>query len=205
MSCKYQEQTPICVMKLFIAAVGACSFLALAGCATNRDSTPVAANVPTLGGTNLVTPIAETLLDHLAGKWVLTGKIGGKQTIHDVDAEWVLNREYMRLHEVSRERDTQGKASYEAIIFIGWDAKSGEYACLWLDSTAGNGLSNETIGRGKRSGASIPFLFRLSETSKLHTTFSYAASTGTWEWVIDDEEGGNLQNFARVMLTRQHE
>jgi hypothetical protein len=192
-------------MKLFIAAVGACGFLALAGCATNRASTPVAADVPTIGGTNLVTPTAEPLLDHLAGKWVLAGKIGGKPTIHDVDAGWVLNREYMRLHEVSRERDTQGKAAYEAIILIGWDAKSSEYACLWLDSTSGEGLSNEVVGRGKRSGASIPFVFRLNGVSELHTTFSYAASTGTWEWVIDDEEGGKLLNFARVTLTRQHD
>ena len=33
------------------------------------------------------------LLDHLAGQWVLQGTIAGKQTTHDVQAEWVLKRD----------------------------------------------------------------------------------------------------------------
>ena len=39
------------------------------------------------------------LLDHLAGNWVLQGTIAGKPTTHDVQAEWVLNREYLLLRE----------------------------------------------------------------------------------------------------------
>lgn len=42
-------------------------------------------------------------LSRLVGHWVLEGRIAGKDTTHDVDAEWVLNHLYVRLHEVSRE------------------------------------------------------------------------------------------------------
>ena len=45
------------------------------------------------------------LLDHLTGHWVLQGTIAGKQTTHDVEAEWLLKREYLRLQEVAREKD----------------------------------------------------------------------------------------------------
>jgi hypothetical protein len=144
------------------------------------------------------------LLDHLAGDWVLQGTIDGKQTTHDVHAEWVLNHEYLRLYELSREKNAKGDAVYEAIVFLGWDAKAQQYTCLWLDSTSGNGLSAETIGRAKVTppATSIPFIFTISGSESLHTTFTYDASTDTWRWVIDDEDKGKTDRFADVRLTR---
>ena len=53
-----------------------------------------------------------------------------RQTVHDVDAERVLNGGYLRLHEISREKDAKGVPAYEAVVFISIDAKTGEYACL---------------------------------------------------------------------------
>ena len=58
------------------------------------------------------------LLNRLAGDWVLEGILGGKQVTHDVTAEWILNHEYLRLHEVSRDRTKSGDATYEAIILF---------------------------------------------------------------------------------------
>ena len=69
-------------------------------------------------------PIA--LLDHLAGHWVMTGTLGGKRITHDVDATWVLKREYLQFHEVSRDKDASGVPAYEAIVLLGWDAKANE-------------------------------------------------------------------------------
>ena len=41
------------------------------------------------------------LLNYLASRWVMSGTLGGKRRTHDVEAEWVLKREYIRFHEVS--------------------------------------------------------------------------------------------------------
>lgn len=142
------------------------------------------------------------LLDHLAGNWVLKGTIDGKQTTHDVEAVWVLNREYLRLHEVSREKNASGGPAYEAIVFIGWDEKSKQYTCLWLDSTSGNGLSAQTIARATPAGDSIPFIFTISPTGSLHTTFTYNSTADNWQWLIDDEENGKTDRFADVKLVR---
>jgi hypothetical protein len=142
------------------------------------------------------------LLDHLAGQWVLQGIIGGKQTTHDVQAEWVLKREYLRLHEVSREKDAKGDLAYEAIIFVSWDPKTQEYICLWLDSTAGGGLSAQGLAHGKRSGDSIPFLFTISPSDSIHNTFVYDRGADTWKWLIDDVANGKTEGFADVKLVR---
>jgi len=144
----------------------------------------------------------EPLLEHLTGNWILQGTIAGRETTHDVEAEWVLGHEYVRLHETSREKKAAGQPAYEAIIFIEWDKATGEYRCLWLDSTAGGGLSAQGIARGKRSGAGIAFLFK-GKDSSIHNTFAYSKSTDTWQWLIDNEAGGKVSEFARVKLTRK--
>ena len=97
----------------------------------------------------------------------------------------------MRLHEVSREKDAKGQAAYEAIVFIGRDQPSSQYACLWLDSTGGGGLTGQAIGHAKRGGDDIAFLFKAGDGSLFHTTFAYSKSTDTWQWLMDGEETAN--------------
>ena len=147
--------------------------------------------------------LQDALLERMAGTWVLKGTIAGKPTTHDVTAEWVLSHEYLRLHEVSREKDAGGRPAYEAIVFIGWDQPSDRYACLWLDSTGGGGLNGQAIGYAKRGGDSIAFLFKGSDGSLFHTTFLYDRKVDAWEWRMDGEEAGKLQPFARVTLARR--
>src|SRR5271170_7891813 len=145
----------------------------------------------------------ETLLDHLAGNWILQGTIAGGETTHDIESDWVLNHEYLRIHETSREKNAQGKPAYEAIVFISWEASSSDYRCLWLDSTSGEGLaSTQGIAKGKRNGDEIAFLFK-SKDGDFHTTFAYNRSADTWQWLMDGEENGKLSPFARLKLTRK--
>ncbi|MCX6544000.1 MAG: hypothetical protein NTV05_06245 [Acidobacteria bacterium] len=146
-----------------------------------------------------------TLFDHLAGRWVLRGTIDNKQTTHDVDAQFVLNGGYIRLHEVSREKDAKGKPAYEAIVFISLDKKSGEYKVLWLDTTGNGGLSADAIGRATPSGNSLPFLFKTGSGDVFHTTFIYTPTTDSWQWAMDGESGGRLQPFARVTLNKSRQ
>jgi hypothetical protein len=144
----------------------------------------------------------DPLLDRMTGHWVLQGTIAGHETTHDVEPEWVLGHEYLRLHEVSRDKNAQGRAAYEAIVFIEWDETASEYRCLWLDSTAGGGLSGQGIAHAKRDGDQIPFLFK-SKGGDFHNTFAYNKSNDTWQWIMDGEDGGKLVPFARVKLTRK--
>jgi hypothetical protein len=143
------------------------------------------------------------LSDQMIGDWVLQGRIGKKETTHDVKAEWVLNREYVQIHEVSQEKNEKGAPAYEAIIFVQWDPKKSEYSCFWLDSTEGGGISAEGIAHGKPKGDTIPFLFKGSGDDGIRNTFIYDKSTDTWQWVIDNLSGDKATRFADVRLTKK--
>lgn len=147
------------------------------------------------------TPAPLRLLDRLAGDWVMTGRLGSKQTTHDVHAEWVLSHEYLRLHEVSREKDAKGAPAYEAIIFIEWNEKRHEYVCQWLDSTEGGGLYGP-LAHAQPMPDSMPFIFTLSPTERMETTFAYSEHDNRWHLTIDDVTNGKSERFGDVWLAR---
>jgi hypothetical protein len=146
----------------------------------------------------------DPLLDRLAGNWILQGTIAGHETTHDIQSEWVLNHEYLRIHEASREKNAQGQPAYEAIVFIEWNESSSEYRCLWLDSTGGGGLA-VPASPGKRGNDEIAFVFKDKDDkdSGVRTRFVYSKGDDTWNWLIDNEYGGKLTSFARVRLSRK--
>jgi hypothetical protein len=145
----------------------------------------------------------DSLFDRLIGRWVLAGTIARRQTTHDVTFEWMLGREYVRMHEVSRERAPDGAPAYEAVVLFGRDPRSGEYACLWMDNTGAAAFDPAGIGRGTVAGDSIPFLFRYNATDRFHTTFVYQRRSDAWQWHMDNDSAGVRRPFARVRLTRR--
>jgi hypothetical protein len=142
------------------------------------------------------------LLEKMTGHWVLRGTIAKEQTTHDVDAQWVLDKEYVQIHEVSREKDAGGKPKYEAIIHVVWDPKAGEYACLWLDTTGVATFPEAGVGHAKPSGDAIRFRFT-DPTGGTNTTFAYDRAKDSWSWSIDNDDKGTITPFARVTLTRR--
>jgi len=142
------------------------------------------------------------ILNYLAGRWVMSGTLGGKRRTHDVEAEWVLKREYIRFHEVSREKDSSGGPAYEAIVFLSWDANKGEYSCQWMDNTEGGALSSDVIARGRPAAGAIPLVFTKAGKELLHTTFRYDARTDSWQLTIDDVTNGRSDRFGDLRLRR---
>jgi hypothetical protein len=189
---------PASIVNRALAVASAIGILATAGCSTQGSSGgSQSKNQAAAPADNKA---AMALLDHLTGNWVLTCTLAGKETTHDVDVEWILNHEYLRLHEVSRGRKKDGAADYEAIVFIGWDERRGDISCLWLDSTAGGGLSAAGIAHGRPSGSSIPFIFDLTKDTVFLNTFFYDAGNDTWKWNLDSDEAGKREVFGRVTL-----
>jgi hypothetical protein len=163
---------------------------------------------------SLVVPVAlaqsqtlsapEALLDKMTGHWVMTGTISKRPATHDVDVDWVLKREYIRIHEVSRDKDASGGIGYEAWIYIVWDAKKAEYAVMWLDNTAATNFGAEGIGHAEPDGDRIPFIFKDAEGTAIHTAFAYDRAKDTWSWTIDNlDRSGKSSSFAKLTLTRR--
>jgi hypothetical protein len=144
----------------------------------------------------------DSLLNKLTGKWVLKGTVEGKETIHDIEATRVLNGQYIQIKELSREKDVKGNPLYDAIIYICWQEAKKQYFCLWLDNTSNEGITNQILGRAKQNGDKIEMVFKFSDANQFHTTFLYDRDTDTWQWLMDGEENGKLQPFARMKLTK---
>lgn len=149
------------------------------------------------------TSFQDSLLDRMTGNWILTGIIAGQEVTHDLKISWILEHQYIQISEISREKDPDGTAAYEALVFIGWDPGLNMYNCLWLDVTGGGGLTGEGIGRAVRKGNKIPFIFKMPGGNLFHTTFIYERDTDTWQWTMDAEKDEGLKPFARVRLSRK--
>ncbi len=137
----------------------------------------------------------------MVGLWVLKGKIAKESVVHDVAAEWVLAHHYVRIHEVSREENKDGRPVYEAMVFVAKNEKGSQYSCVWLDVFGG--LSTLSIGVASPVGNEIPFVFR-KENGEVDLTngFVYNPKEDSWQWRIDNVEKGVPKEFARLRLTR---
>jgi hypothetical protein len=146
----------------------------------------------------------DPLLERLIGTWILRGDIAGKPVIHDVKAQWVLGREYLQIHETSRSDAAARAPRYEAIVYIGWDPDLKKYACLWLDTTGGNGLVGWALGHADADPSKLAFLFSdKNGDPSVQNTFTYDQGTNAWRWQIVSVDKGRLQPFADVRLTRR--
>lgn len=144
----------------------------------------------------------DPLLDRLIGQWVLRGPMAGKETVHDVTFRWVLDSEYVEMHEVSRDRTPAGKPGYEAIVYLVHDPHTHKYGAFWLDNTDYNAFYPAGVGHGSAAGDSIPFVFVDSPRDRMRTTFVYDRASDTWAWHMDSQTGARKRQFARVTLRR---
>ena len=151
-----------------------------------------------------VTSKSDSLMDRLTGEWVMAGKIGKEQVTHDVHVDWILKRQYIRIHDVSREKDADGEFAYEAWIHIAWDEENAEYVVMWLDNTGTTNFAAEGVGHGKPDGDRIPFVWKSADGSGIQNVFAYDRANDTWSWTTDNvDKSGTPSPFARVTLKRK--
>jgi hypothetical protein len=143
---------------------------------------------------------SEAMLSRLVGSWLLTGTIAGQAATHDVDAEWTLQRKYVRISEVSREKGDNGLPAYEATILIGW--LDDHYVCFWFDNT--EVASGDVTCRAAEGANSMAFEFRDAEGALILTnTFTYDGVGDSWRWRLDNIQDGAPQLFGDVTLRRK--
>ncbi|MBV8205380.1 MAG: hypothetical protein JO041_01200 [Acidobacteria bacterium] len=142
------------------------------------------------------------LLDRLAGTWVLRGTLGNQSTIHDVQAEWVVQHHYLRVHEVSREKGADGQPLYEALVFLTWNRQAKQYYCDWLDNFGGALEPELGFADAGENRISLIFQKRKGEID-FENDLIYDPASDAWEWRLDNISGGTHQPFARLHLTRK--
>jgi Protein of unknown function (DUF1579) len=144
----------------------------------------------------------DELLDKMVGTWKLTGKVAGQTADHIVEAAWVLNHQFLRIHEKAVARSSDGM-QYEAMVFVGYDNASERYVAHWIDVFGAR--ASETLGYGSRTGDAIRFVFEYAD-GPFHTTFRWNAGAKTWQWLMKGKDkSGQWVEFGDMTLTRQPE
>lgn len=136
-------------------------------------------------------PFQDSLVAQLAGDWSMTGDMRGQAQSYAVQAEWVLNHQFLRF-------EMKG-AQYEAVSYIGYDNASERYVAHWIDIFGGR--VSETLGYGRREGNSIHFVFEYPD-GPFHSDYTLDPKTG---WRIDmtqKSDRGTWRDFAHYRLSK---
>lgn len=144
-------------------------------------------------------PFQDELVSNLSGSWKVSGTIRGQTATQTVDALWVLNHQFLQIHEKGLAAAGGGPA-YEAIVMLGYDNASERYVAHWIDIYGGR--FSETLGYGTRSGDQIEFVFEYPD-GPFRTTFHWLADKNQWQWMMRTKnQSGKWVDFANLTLTR---
>jgi hypothetical protein len=133
-------------------------------------------------------------LDALQGDWDMTGTLLGKPVKYRARGERVLQGGFMRLHMI----DAAKVPSYEADLFLGYDAHADDYIGHWLDRFGAAGA--RVVASGRRTGETLIIEFPYAEGA-FKDTFVYNASSRAWSLLMESQApGGGWTNFATYTL-----
>jgi len=163
-------------------------------------SAACAADLPApLDGTNRI--FQDDLLDRMTGSWTMTGAIVGAPVEHQADVHWILNHQFLEIHERDTAAPKAGAPVYEAMPLIGYDNTSERYVAHWIDIYGGR--YSETLGYGKRTGDTIEFVFEYPD-GPFHTAFRWLPDRQQWQWLMTRKNAaGKWVGFGDMTLTKR--
>jgi hypothetical protein len=133
-------------------------------------------------------------LDALQGDWDMSGTLLGKPVKYRAHGERVLQGGFLRLHMI----DAAAAPSYEADLFLGYDARADDYIGHWLDRFGAAGA--RVAASGKRQGATLIIQFPYADGT-FKDTFVYDSKSDSWTLLIESQaQDGHWSNFAQYGL-----
>jgi hypothetical protein len=133
-------------------------------------------------------------LDALQGDWDMTGTLLGKPVKYHARGERVLQGGFLRLHMI----DVAEVPTYEADLFLGYDAHANDYIGHWLDRFGAAGA--RVVAAGKRQGETLIIQFPYAD-APFKDTFVYDPNSHSWSLLIEAQKpGGAWSNFATYTL-----
>ena len=134
----------------------------------------------------------DDLLDHMVGKWDVSATVHGQKFTLDREAEWVLNHQYLRIYEKSREIIPWLKVPFERTIFIGYNHRSERYLVYELTVHGGDGpIEPEGFTYGVRTGNELKMVLKGPEIV-IYQTLTWEPASESWHFqgrrVIEGKE-----------------
>lgn len=136
----------------------------------------------------------DAYLDALQGDWDMTGTLLGKPVRYHARGERVLQGGFLSLHMI----DAAEAPTYEADLFLGYDARADDYIGHWLDRFGAAGA--RAVASGKRQAETLIIQFPYADAA-FKDTFVYDPKSHAWSLLIESQKpGGGWSNFATYTL-----
>lgn len=135
----------------------------------------------------------DDLLDNLVGQWDVSATVHGQKFTLDRVAEWVMNHQYLRIYEKSREVIPWLKVPFERTIFIGYNHRSKRYVVYEL-TVHGGDVPHEPEGfyYGDRAGNELKMAHTKGTEVIGNSRFIWEPASKSWHFqgrrVIDGKE-----------------
>jgi hypothetical protein len=121
----------------------------------------------------------DELLDHLVDHWDVTGTAHGRPTTSTLEAEWVFNHQFLRVHQRSVENIPEINAPFEAEFFIGYDHANHGYVAHFA-SVWGGDDPTEGLLRGARTGNELKLLYKAVGDQAINQRFIWEPESKSW-------------------------
>ncbi len=138
----------------------------------------------------------DRFLARLVGPWEFVGSVRGEAVRYAGAGQWVLDGAWLRLDM----RYVARPSAYEAQVFIGYDAKAGDYVAHWLDRFGAAGARVVGTGRLKNDGLELRFPYSDGEFRD-RITLARDNSSGTLLLEVKAPDG-TWQTFAKYAMRR---
>jgi len=137
------------------------------------------------------------LLKQLDGEWLMQGDVLGKPVTYLLVAGPTLRARFSELHI----RDVAEPPQYEARVFLGVDAETGELIAHWMDDFGAR--YSIPHGTGRIEGGVMQFTFPYAD-GPFRDTFEFDSSNGTWSFRVETgQPDGSWKHFARYEIRRK--
>jgi hypothetical protein len=143
-------------------------------------------------------PLNDELADRLVGDWNLEGTVMGHPAHHRIRARWVLEHQFIEIHEQTSPDASASESRYDAIWFLGYDNVTRHYVLHLMDLFGGR--LSETLGDGIRTGNELRFNFDYPD-GPFRTSWSLAADSRGWRWHMEQKsKSGEWTTFADFLM-----
>jgi Protein of unknown function (DUF1579) len=142
-------------------------------------------------------PPADTrFLGQLLGRWQMQGTVLGKPVHYRARGRWVLNGAWLEFSMV----DVARPPRYEALLYLGYDGKAGDYVGHWLDRFGAAGA--RVLATGARHERTLVLTFPYAE-GEFRDTLTLAGDAHSATLLIEAHKpDGTWSTFASYTLQR---
>lgn len=122
----------------------------------------------------------DDLLDHLVGKWNVTGIVHGMKFQNlSLEATWIMNHQYLQIHEKGTDTVPFIKMPWEAMFIIGYNHSTKQYVFYEL-TVRGVDEPYEGFSYASRSGNQLKVFSKIRPAEMIIQSFTWQPSSNTW-------------------------